>query len=60
MKITKNDLEQVMQKLEWLINEMEINEVDEVKTECNTYGLYNFICFGSNGYLDLDEIENVF
>ena len=57
MKINKNDILDVIEKLQNLVEEMEANELEEVSTNCNTYGLYEFISFGSNGYLTLDQDE---
>ena len=57
MKVSKSDIEEVIEKLQCLVNEMEKAEIDEISTDCNTYGLYDFISFGSRGYLTLDSEE---
>lgn len=54
MKVKKYELEEVIEKLQMLVEDMEANELEEVETSCNTYGLYEFISFGSKGYLNLD------
>lgn len=59
MKITKKDIEDVIEKLESYVAEMEDRNIDIVKTSCNTYGMYyNFISFGRDGYLELVEDFN--
>jgi len=55
MKISKKDLENVIEILQNCVDEMEANEVDEISTNCNTYKMYKFISFGSSGYLSLDN-----
>lgn len=59
MKITKKDIEEVIEKLEGYVAEMEDRDIDTVETRCNTYGMYNnFISFGRDGYLELVEDFN--
>lgn len=59
MKITKRDIEDVIEKLQSYVAEMEAHDIDTVKTSCNTYGMYyNFISFGHDGYLELVEDFN--
>lgn len=54
MKVSKNELEIIIEKLNECLVIMEEKEVDYINTSCNTYGLSNnFISFGYNGYLDL-------
>ena len=55
MKITKNDLERLIEKLQMCVDEMEYANVEEIPTSCNTYGMHKFISFGSYGYLSLDN-----
>lgn len=55
MKINKYKIEELRDKLDELLCEMENADIDEVATTSNTYGLYKFISFGVNGYLDLDK-----
>lgn len=59
MNITKRELEEVIEKLQSYVAEMEDRNIDSIKTSCNTYGMYyNFISFGHNGYLELVEDIN--
>lgn len=62
MKITKKNLEKLIEDLQDLVSLMEDKEVEEVNTSCNTYGLSNnFISFGYNGYLDVEQaIEELY
>lgn len=55
MKVTKRDLENLIEKLQNCVDEMEDKNVDEISTSCNTYKMYRFISFGSSGYLSLDN-----
>lgn len=58
MKVTKKDLENLIENLQELVSVMEDLEADEVQTACNTYGLNNnFISFGYNGYLDIERAK---
>ena len=55
MKVSKKELELLIEKLQNCIDEMEANEVDEISTSCNTYIMNKFISFGYSGYLSLDN-----
>lgn len=57
MKVSKSDIEEVIEKLQYLVNEMEKAEINEISTSCSIYKLYEFISFGSRGYLTLDSEE---
>lgn len=57
MNIEKSKIEEVVERLQYLLEEMEANELEEISTSCNTYGLYEFISFGSKGYLTLNQEE---
>ena len=55
MKVSKNELERIIELLQNCVDEMEDKNVDEISTRCNTYKMYKFISFGSSGYLSLDN-----
>lgn len=55
MKITKKDLENLIEKLQACVDEMEGVDTETIPTNCNTYGMNKFISFGYNGYLSLDN-----
>ena len=55
MKVSKKELELLIEKLQNCVDEMEANEVDEISTRCNTYKMNKFISFGYSGYLSLDN-----
>lgn len=55
MKISKAQLINLIGMLEDCVNDMEDKNVDEISTNCNTYGMSNFISFGCHGYLNLDK-----
>ena len=54
MKVHISRLKRTVKTLQELIDDAESAGIDEVKTTCNTYGLANFISYGSDGFLDLD------
>ena len=54
MKVHISKLKRTVKTLKELIDEAESAGIDEVRTTCNTYGLTNFISYGSDGFLDLD------
>ena len=54
MKVHVRRLKQTVEMLQELIDDAESAGIDEVRTTCNTYGLTNFISYGSDGFLDLD------
>lgn len=56
MEVKKYEIEEVIEKLQLIVEEMEAYGVEEVPTNCNTYRLYKFISFGSKGYLDLETM----
>lgn len=55
MKVSKNELESLIEKLQNCVDEMEAKNVDEISTNCNTYKMNKFISFGYSGYLCLDN-----
>ena len=55
MKVTKNELELLIEKLQACVEEMEDAGVESISTSCNTYRMNKFISFGYNGYLSLDN-----
>lgn len=55
MTMSINKLRRIVNDLQELLDEAENREVKEINTSCNTYGMYNFVCCGSDGYLDLDK-----
>ena len=55
MKVSKNELERLIELLQNCVDEMEDKNVEEISTSCNTYRMYKFISFGSSGYLCLDN-----
>lgn len=55
MKVSKRELESLIEKLQACVDEMEDKNVDEISTSCNTYRMNKFISFGYNGYLCLDN-----
>ena len=54
MKVHISRLKRTIETLQELVDDAESAGIDEVKTMCNTYGLANFISYGSDGFLDLD------
>ena len=59
MKVHISRLKRTIETLQELIDDAESAGIDEVKTTCNTYGLANFISYGSDGFLDLDADMSV-
>lgn len=55
MTMSINKLRRIVNNLQELLDEAEERDVKKVKMNCNTYGMYNFVCCGSDGYLDLDK-----
>ena len=55
MKVSKKELELLIEKLQNCVDEMEDKNVEEISTRCNTYKMNKFISFGYNGYLNLDN-----
>lgn len=55
MSVSKRDLENLIEKLQNCVDEMEDKEITELSTSCNTYKMNNFISFGYKGYLSLDN-----
>lgn len=54
MKISIDDIKEIIDVLETLRSEMNATKHYTLETRCNTHGLYGpFISFGSKGYLSL-------
>ena len=54
MKAPIYKLRRIIQSLQDIVDIAEDRGVDEVETNCNTYGLNEFVSLGSDGFLDLD------
>ena len=55
MEIKKKDIEDLIEKLQNLVDIMDDYEKDSVPVKVNTYGIHNFIAFGNKGYLPIEE-----
>ncbi len=55
MKVSKSELEALIEKLQACVDEMESMGVENIPTSCSTYRMNKFISFGYNGYLSLDN-----
>ena len=54
MKTNIRRIQQVIDKLQEIVDEAENRGATEVITSCNTYGLRQFISLGSDGFLNLN------
>ena len=54
MKAPIYKLRRIIKALQVIVNVAEDRGVDEVETNCNTYGLHEFVSLGSDGFLDLN------
>ena len=54
MKTNIGKIQQVIDKLQEIVDEAENRGATEVITSCNTYGLRQFISLGSDGFLNLN------
>ena len=54
MKVNIRKIQRVIDKLQEIVDEAENRGATEVNTSCNTYGLYSFVSFESDGFLNLD------
>ena len=54
MKTNICRIQQVIDKLQEIVDEAENRGATEVITSCNTYGLHRFISLGSDGFLNLN------
>lgn len=54
MKAPISRLNRIIETLQEIVNVAENRGVAEVETNCNTYGLHEFVSLGSYGFLDLN------
>ena len=54
MKAPINRLRRIIETLQEIVDVAEDRGVDEVETNCNTYGLHEFVSLGSYGFLNLN------
>lgn len=53
-------LRRIADRLQSIIDEADDRKITEVKTQPNTYNMYNFVSLESDGYLDLDaDVEDL-
>lgn len=55
MKVSKNELEKLIELLQNCVDEMDNIGVETIPTKCNTYRMNKFISFGYSGYLSIDN-----
>lgn len=61
MKAPIYKLRRIIQSLQDIVDIAEDRGVDEVETNCNTYGLNEFVSLGSDGFLDLNaDVDDLF
>lgn len=54
MKAPISCLNRIIETLQEIVNVAENRGVAEVETNCNTYGLHEFVSLGSYGFLNLN------
>lgn len=54
MNVNRRDINEIIGKLEYIRDMMQEKGIEELPTNCNTYGMYQFVSFGNKGYLNLD------
>ena len=54
MTVSIRKIQRVIDKLQEIVDEAENREATEVNTNCNTYGLNEFVSLGYDGFLDLN------
>ena len=61
MKAPIYKLRRIIETLQEIVDVAEDRGVDEVETNCNTYGLNEFVSLGHDGFLDLDaDVDDLF
>ena len=61
MKAPIYKLRRIIQTLQDIVDIAEDRGVTEVETNCNTYGLHEFVSLGSDGFLDLNaDVDDLF
>lgn len=55
--IEKEKIEEIIQKLQWLLKEMENNKIETLEIDGTTYLTNEFIHIIGTGYIDLNNIE---
>lgn len=55
--IEKEKIEEIIQKLQWLLKEMESNKMETLEIDGTTYLTNEFIHIIGTGYIDLNNIE---
>lgn len=54
MKTKIRKIQRIIDKLQEIVDEAENREATEVNTNCNTYGLNEYVSLGYDGFLNLD------
>lgn len=54
MKVSIRKIQRIIDTLQDIVDTAENRGIDSVKTNCNTYGLNEFVSLGYDGYLDLN------
>ena len=54
MTVSIRKIQRIIDKLQEIVDEAENRKVAEVNTNCNTYGLNEFVSLGYDGFLNLN------
>lgn len=56
--VTKDEIQKIINKLQWLQKKMEDEKIDTIRPEANTYLLYEYISIPGKGFINLYDFEN--
>lgn len=56
--VTKEEIENIIKKLQWLLAKMENKQIDFIVAEANTYLISEHISIAGKGFIDLYDLGN--
>lgn len=54
--VTKEELQIIIKKIQWLISKMDNKEIDIIKADANTYLISEYISIAGKGFIDLNNL----
>lgn len=54
--VTKEELEIIIKKVQWLLSKMESKQIEFIKSDPNTYLMNEFISIAGKGFINLHDL----
>lgn len=56
--VTKEELENIVKKLQWILEKMKTKDLNFIRADANTYLISEYISIAGKGFIDLYNLGN--